>query len=101
MVGFELRGDLDRAQEVVDEILSITPGSVSHHQKRVEFAVRSRDRSRLTHSYLELADALFRTGAADKAVAVYGRVLELDAANERAVFALAILAPDELVRRRG
>ena len=101
MVGFELRSDLDRAQEVVDEILRVSPGSVSHHQKRVEYAVRSRDRGRLTHSYLELADALFRTGAADKAVAVYGRVLELDRNNERAEFALATLSPDDLVRLRG
>ena len=101
MVGFELRGDLDRAQEVVDEILSVTPGSVSHHQKRVEYAVRSRDRGRLTHSYLELADALFRNGAADKAVAVYSRVLDMDRNNERAEFALATLAPDVLVRLRG
>jgi len=101
MVGFEVRGDMDRAQEVVDEILSVSPGSVAHHQKRVEYAVRSRDRARLTHSYLELADALFRTGAGDKAVAVYTRVLELDHDNERAEFALATLAPDELVRLRG
>ncbi len=101
MVGFELESDLDRAQEVVDEILGVFPGSVRHHQKRVEYAVRSRDRARLAHSYLELADALFRTGAGDKAVAVYARVLELDTTNERAEFALATLAPDELVRLRG
>lgn len=101
MAGFELRGDMDRAQEVVDEILGVFPGSVRYHQKRVEFAVRSRDRVRLTNSYLELADALFRTGAGDKAVAVYGRVLELDPQNERAEFALATLAPEELVRLRG
>jgi tetratricopeptide (TPR) repeat protein len=101
MVGFELLGDMDRAQEVVDEILGVFPASVAHHQKRVEYAVRSRDRVRLTNSYLELADALFRTGAGDKAVAVYGRVLELDAGNERAEFALATLAPDELIRMRG
>jgi tetratricopeptide (TPR) repeat protein len=101
MAGFEGQGDLDRAQEVVDEILALFPGSVAHHQKRVEFAVRSRDRGRLTYSYLELADALFRTGSADKAVAVYSRVLELDPQNERAEFALATLAPDELVKRRG
>ena len=101
MAGFELRGDLDRAQEVVDEILGVFPASVAHHQKRVEYAVRSRDRVRLTNSYLELADALFRTGAGDKAVAVYARVLELDTNNERAEFALSTLAPDELVRLRG
>ena len=101
MVGYELRGDLDRAQEVVDLILRVSPASVGHHQKRVEYAVRSRDRGRLTYSYLELADALFRSGAGDKAVAVYSRVLELDQDNERAEFALATLAPHALVRLRG
>ena len=101
MVGFELRGEMERAQKVVDEILRVQPASVAHHQKRVEYAVRSRDKGRLTNSYLELADALFRTGAADSAVAVYGRVLELDASNERAEFALSTLAPAELARLRG
>jgi len=101
MVGFELDGDIDHAAEVVDEILGITPGSTRHHQKRVEYAVRARDRGRLLHAYLELGDALFRNGTADKAVAVYARVLELDGSNERAEFALATLAPDELIRRRG
>lgn len=101
MTGFELGGDLDRAQELVDEILGVVPASVAHHQKRVEFAVKSRDRMRLAHSYLELADALFRTGSAGKAVAVYGRVLELDPDNERAEFALVTLSPERLTRLRG
>lgn len=101
MVGFELDGDIDRATEVVDEILGLLPGSVRHHQKRVEYAVRARDRQRLIHAYLELADALFRTGTADKAVSVYSRVLELDGSNDRAEFALATLAPEQLVRIRG
>lgn len=101
MVGFELRGEMDRAQKVVDEILRVQPASVAHHQKRVEYAVRSRDKGRLTNSYLELADALFRTGAGDNAVAVYARVLELDGGNERAEFALSTLAPAELARLRG
>jgi tetratricopeptide (TPR) repeat protein len=100
MVGFELGGDLDRAQEVVDEILRVQPASVLHHQKRVEYAVRSRDRGRLTSSYLELADALFRSGSGGKAAAVYGRVLELDPGNERAEFALATLAPEQLAALR-
>lgn len=101
MAGFELRGDTDLAQELVDVILKVSPGSISHHQKRVEFAVRSRDRARLSYAYLELADALFRSGSAEKAVAVYGRVLELDPGNERAQFALATLAPDALAKQSG
>ncbi len=101
MVGLELDGEIERAADVADEILGVVPGSIRHHQKRVEYAVRTRDRQRLIQSYLELADALFRTGTVDKAVSVYGRVLELDGSNERAEFALATLAPDELIRRRG
>jgi tetratricopeptide (TPR) repeat protein len=101
MTGLELDGDIDRAAEVVDEILGLSSGSVRHHQKRVEYAVRARDRQRLIYAYLELADALFRSGTADKAVSVYTRVLELDDTNDRAEFALATLAPDELARVRG
>jgi tetratricopeptide (TPR) repeat protein len=101
MVGFEMRGYTDRAQEVVDVILKVNPASISHHQKRVEYAVRSRDRGRLAYSYLELADALFRSGSATTAAAVYSRVLELDPRNERAEFALATLAPDSLSKLRG
>jgi tetratricopeptide (TPR) repeat protein len=101
MAGFELDGDIDRAAEVIDEVLRISSSSIRHHQKRVEYAVRARDRRRLIEAYLELADSLFRNGTADKAVSVYTRVLELDAANDRAEFALATLAPDELARVRG
>ena len=101
MVGFELASQLDRAQEVADEIIRVLPTSVRHHQKRVEYAVRAKDRPRLIEAYLELADALFRTGEAEKSVTVYARVLELDPGSDRAVFALATLAPDILARMRG
>jgi tetratricopeptide (TPR) repeat protein len=101
MVGFEMRGETERAQEVVDVILKVNPASISHHQKRVEYAVRSRDRGRLAYSYLELADALFRSGSASTAAAVYSRVLELEPSNERAAFALTTLAPDSLGKLRG
>lgn len=101
LVGFESEGHLERATEVADVIIRVLPGSVRHHQKRVEYAVRAKDRARLIAAYLELADALFRTGASDKSVAVYARVAELDRDNERAVFALATLAPDRLLALRG
>ena len=101
MAGFELSGDLTSAQEIADEAIRVFPASVRHHQKRVEYAVRAKDRGRLIEAYLELADALFRTGQADKSVAVYARVLELSSENERALFALATLAPDHLERVRG
>jgi tetratricopeptide (TPR) repeat protein len=101
MAGYELSGQLERAQEIVDEIIRVLPTSVRHHQKRVEFAVRSHDRSRLIDAYLELADTLFRTGAGDRSITVYARVLELDPNNDRGLFAMATLAPDQLEQMRG
>jgi tetratricopeptide (TPR) repeat protein len=59
----------------------------------VELAYRQGDRARLADAYLELADALLRSGEADKAVAVYQRVLEHDPANQRAKSAIETLAP--------
>ncbi len=101
MAGYELSGQLEHAQEIVDEIIRVLPTSVRHHQKRVEFAVRSHDRPRLIDAYLELADTLFRTGAGDRSITVYTRVLELNPNNDRALFAMATLAPDQLEQMRG
>lgn len=89
---YEGKGDLERARETVDVILRVVPLSVRHHQKRVEYAVRSSDRVRLIEAYTELADALFRCGEPDKARVVYGRVIELSPNNERARFALGMLS---------
>jgi tetratricopeptide (TPR) repeat protein len=90
----ETRGDLGTARDILDVILRVTPLSVPHHQKRVEYAARSGDRPRLVHAYTELADALFRCGEPDKARVVYSRVLELSPGNERAAFALSVLSDD-------
>jgi tetratricopeptide (TPR) repeat protein len=92
MHGVDREGDLDTALEIANEILRLVPESVRHHQKCVEYAVRSGDRSRLTSAYLSLADALFRGGEHDKARAVYGRVVELEPNETRAVTALDLLA---------
>ncbi|MFL5559968.1 MAG: tetratricopeptide repeat protein [Gemmatimonadaceae bacterium] len=89
MIAFERAGDLDGASSVADEIIRLNPNSVRHHQKRVEYAFRTNDRSRLVDAYLELADALFRSGQADKARTVYQRVLELAPDEIRAQAALS------------
>jgi tetratricopeptide (TPR) repeat protein len=89
MIAFERAGDLDGASSVADEIIRLNPNSVRHHQKRVEYAFRTNDRSRLVDAYLELADALFRSGQADKARTVYQRVLELAPEEIRAQAALS------------
>ena len=94
MVGLERSQDLEGARSVADEIIRLIPNSVRHHQKRVEYAFRTSDRSRLPQAYLELADALFRSGQADKARAVYSRVLELSPDDPRAQAALSTFGDD-------
>jgi tetratricopeptide (TPR) repeat protein len=91
--GFENRGNLPQARDLVDEILHLDPNSVRHRQKQVEFAFKSGDKAKLIDAYLELADALLRSDLPDKARAVYERVAEHDRKNERAKAALAMLAP--------
>src|SRR3989475_311488 len=91
--GFETRGNLRQAQDLVDEILRLDPNSVRHRQKQVEFAFKSGDKAKLIDAYVELADTLVRSDLPDKARAVYKRVAEHDGANERAKAALAMLAP--------
>jgi tetratricopeptide (TPR) repeat protein len=92
MLGVEREGDLETAREIAKEILLLVPESVRHHQKSVEYAARSGDRLRLIDAYLALADALFRGGEHDKARAVYGRVVELEPNEPRALSALEMLA---------
>ncbi|HEV8362781.1 MAG TPA: tetratricopeptide repeat protein, partial [Gemmatimonadaceae bacterium] len=92
MLGLEREGDLETARDIAHEILRLVPESVRHHQKSVEYAARSGDRVRLIDAYLALADALFRGGEHDKARAVYGRVVELEPNEPRALSALDILA---------
>ncbi len=81
------------AEDLTDEILRLDPNSVRHHQKRVEFAFRRSDKGRLVDAYLGLSDALMRSGALERARAVYQRVLEHDPENARALSALTTLEP--------
>jgi tetratricopeptide (TPR) repeat protein len=91
--GSEQAGELNDAYAVTEEILRLDPNSIRHQQKRVELAYRQGDRSRLVDAYIELGDALLRSNEPSKAVAVYQRVLEHDAANARARAALETLVP--------
>src|SRR6266566_7530825 len=91
--GYENGGNLSHARDLVDEVLRLDPNSVRHRQKAVEFAFKAGDKARLVDAYLELADALLRSDLPEKARAVYARVAEHDAKNERAKAALAMLAP--------
>ncbi|MBX9928940.1 MAG: tetratricopeptide repeat protein [Gemmatimonadaceae bacterium] len=89
LIGFERAGDLDSARSVADEIIRLDPSSVRHLQKRVEFAFRANDQAGLAQAYIDLADALFRDGQAEKARAVYRRVLEINPDDIRAQAALS------------
>jgi len=91
-------GDLERALTIVDELIRLSPDSVRHHQKRVELAFRLNDRPKLIDAYLELGDALFRSGDERKARAVYQRVLELapdDARAQAAVESVSSMSPPQ------
>ena len=93
LAGYEDREDWARAAQMADRLVELTPDSVTHHQKRVELAYRAGDRGPLLEAYLGLGDALSKSGALDKAIAVYGRVIEHDPKHARAAAALARLSP--------
>lgn len=88
MAGYEQSGDLETAGSIAEEIVRLEPTSIRHHQKRVEFAFRDNDRSRLSEAYVELADALLADGQALKARAVYQRVLDINPDDIRAQAAI-------------
>jgi tetratricopeptide (TPR) repeat protein len=93
LAGYEDRQDWSRAAQMSDRLVELSPDSIAHHQKRVELAYRMGDRAPLLEAYLGLGDALAKSGALDKAAAVYGRVIEHDPGNGRAAAALQRLSP--------
>jgi tetratricopeptide (TPR) repeat protein len=95
MAGAERTGDLDLASSLAEEIARIEPEAVRHHQKRVEYAFRTNDRPRLIEAYLALGDALLTSEQADKARAIYQRVIDLAPDEVRAQAALESLGAPE------
>ncbi|MEP6493821.1 MAG: tetratricopeptide repeat protein [bacterium] len=97
MAGADRAGDLGLASSLAEEVARIEPEIVRHHQKRVEYAFRTNDRSRLIEAYLSLADALLRSDQADKSRTVYQRVLDLapDEARARAALDTIVVAEPE------
>ncbi len=91
--GFALSDDVVAAADIADMLVGISPDRVPYHQKRVELAVKIKDNSRLCVAYLDLADALVRSGDEGRARAVYARVLEMDPWDDRARSALGDAAP--------
>ena len=95
LAGYEDREDWLRAAEMADRLVELVPDSIGHHQKRVELAFRTGDRGPLIEAYMGLGDALSKSGALDKAIAVYGRVIEHDPGNARAAAAITRLGGSE------
>jgi tetratricopeptide (TPR) repeat protein len=92
MAGFERLDDLDSASSLADQIARLTPEAVRIHQKRVEYAFRTNDKTRLLAAYLDLGQSLADAGQPEKARAVYQRVLDLAPDDLRAQVALSALA---------
>ncbi len=86
-------GDPEKAMRVLRDLIFHDPDEIRYYQRLVEYAHRTNDRALLVPAFLELAEALARAGATQKAEAVYGRVLDLDPRNPRA---RAALAPGEI-----
>ena len=91
LAGYESLGQQERAETLLALLITLQPDDVRYYQRRVEYAYRSGDRDSLLGAYLDLADALARVQAEDKAIAVYWRVLEHDPENARAQLALQLL----------
>jgi tetratricopeptide (TPR) repeat protein len=88
-------GDPEKAMRVVRDLIFQDPDEVAHYKRLVEYAHRTEDRALLVPAFLELAEALERTGAGRKAEVVYGQVLALDPRNPRAQRALASEPKDD------
>ena len=88
---FESSGRWDDALQVCSDLVRLEPETVARYMKQVEIAYRAGQRPALVAAYLELADALVRTGAIEHASHVYNRVLEHDPGNERARSSLTLL----------
>jgi tetratricopeptide (TPR) repeat protein len=88
MLGAERANDLHHAGTIAEEIARIDPGTIRHHQKRVEYAFRTNDKPHLIEAYIALAEALLRTEQGEKARAVYQRVLDLAPDDIRAQAAI-------------
>jgi tetratricopeptide (TPR) repeat protein len=82
------RGLFRDAVGPISQLIRLNPGEGPLLQKRVEYAFKSGDRSSMVEAYLALARFFETSGSRDKARAVYGRVLEIEAYNPEARAAL-------------
>ncbi|MEY4609072.1 MAG: hypothetical protein RL625_1289 [Gemmatimonadota bacterium] len=87
------QGEAASMASLAEELVRVAPDTVRYHQRRVEVASVAGDAPRLTGAFLDLGDALVRSGAPSRASAVFQRVLAIDPDDPRAHTALAALGP--------
>ncbi|MEN9790738.1 MAG: hypothetical protein RLZZ63_396, partial [Gemmatimonadota bacterium] len=87
------QGDAASVASLSEELVRVAPDTVRFHQRRVESAAASGDPQRLTGAFLDLGDVLARSGAPQRATAVFQRVLAIDPDDVRAHAALSALTP--------
>lgn len=90
---FVAEGRIDGALEAARLLVAGEPDDLEHHQRVVEVAARSPDRTVLVGAVLGLAGALARSGDLGKARVSYEQVLALHPGHEAAMEGLAALSP--------
>ncbi len=85
---FARNGEVREAVGVVRELLEMDPDRIELRQRLVEYAYQSSDEAFLVQSFLELGEALSKSGKRLKAEAVFRQVLSLDPDNPTALQAL-------------
>ena len=77
-------GDFLGAIGALSSVVEAEPDEQNHHQRMVEYAIRSNDSGALAEAYAGLAECLQRAGQDQRAKAVFEQALASDPANERA-----------------
>jgi tetratricopeptide (TPR) repeat protein len=85
------RAGFGEAAELAARLLERAPDEVRLHQLRVEFIEQAEDTAMRLRAYLDLAAALERTHAPNKAHAMYQHVLDIDPGNTTALAALGMV----------
>jgi tetratricopeptide (TPR) repeat protein len=85
---------------VLERLLELQPDDATLHEQRTELAMMVNDRDQLLASFAGLGACLRRLGAAERARAAYGRMLDVDPTNELARQAIARIDEAEVEMER-
>lgn len=85
---------------VLKRLLELQPDDAALHEHRTELAMMVDDRDELLSAFAGLGACLRRLGAAKRARAAYGRILDVDPSNEMARQAIARIDEAEVALER-